>query len=119
MKLSLFLLIAITVVPFLIGLIAALLIPSKVRIQRNCITVMRSRKKSLVYIIGFFLLSIGIVILILLFEDIIQYDVAYLLNMIFYISVGAGLIIENFRKHRYARAIIRTAQQYQYVREIQ
>lgn len=119
MIVSLSLLIAITITPFIMGLTAALLIPSKVRIQRNYAAVVRSRKKSLVYIVGFVLLFIGIVIFMLFFGNFIEYNIAYLLNIIFYISVGAGLIVENFRKQRYARAIIRTmrfryAQAYQH-----
>ena len=115
---NIFILITITV-SFIAGLIAALLIPSRARIRKDCVAVIRSKKKTVVYVIGVFLLSVGIAVFLLLFENVIQYDIAYLLNTIFYMLVGMGLIIENFRKHRYARAIIRTGQQYRYVQGTQ
>lgn len=111
---DIFLLIAIIVSPFLVGLLATLLIPSNAQIQKNCFAVAKSQKRIFVYAVGILLLFAGIVILLLLFADIIRYDVAYILNMIFCISIGIGLIAENFRKQRYAHMIIRTVQQYQY-----
>lgn len=83
-----------------ISLIAALLIPSKAKIERSETAKYKS-SKYFIYGAGASALFIGILVITLFAMNQEEMDLPNILRIVFFLAVGIGLIVENIRKSKF------------------